>query len=255
MYRSLVVSILAISLGFACGACTKDDHGVAPTGDANLTRQPPACVHVDPADVHPADFGGPIDNPYLPFTPGTEYVYRSVTDEGLEETRTFVTYDTKEIIGVTCTVVHDRVFTDGDLTEDTFDWYAQDKDGNVWYFGEDTKELDHGVVTSTEGTWMAGENDAQPGIVMLKCPRVGDAYRQEFSLGVAQDEARIRNLAVDVTVTYGSFDDCLEILETTPLEKGLREYKDYAAGTGLVREVQPGGKSLNQLVEINHISP
>ena len=252
MTRTLAISMAVVLTAGLCGACSKDDDGVSP-GNATLARRPNACVHVDPAAIDPADFVSDITNPYLPFTPGTEYVYRS--DDGSEETRTFVTHDTRVIEGVTTTVVHDRVFTDGELTEDTFDWYAQDKDGNVWYFGEDTKELDHGVVTSTEGTWMAGENDAQPGIVMLKCPRVGDAYRQEFSLGVAQDEARIRNLAVDVTVTYGSFDDCLEILETTPLEKGLREYKDYAAGTGLVREVQPGGKSLNQLIEINHISP
>ena len=145
MTRTLAISMAVVLTAGLCGACSKDDDGVSP-GNATLARRPNACVHVDPAAIDPADFVSDITNPYLPFTPGTEYVYRS--DDGSEETRTFVTHDTRVIEGVTTTVVHDRVFTDGELTEDTFDWYAQDKDGNVWYFGEDTKELENGVVVS-----------------------------------------------------------------------------------------------------------
>jgi hypothetical protein len=236
-----------------CGACAKGDDGVSP-GNATLARRPNACVHVDPADFHPADFVSGITNPYLPFTPGTEYVYRSDDGTNIEETRTFITHDTRVIEGVTTTVVHDRVFTNGELTEDTFDWYAQDKDGNVWYFGEDTKELENGVVVSTEGSFEAGVNGAQAGIAMLACPRVGDEYRQEFAVGVAEDQGRVKNLAVDgIVVAFGEFDNTLQILETTPLEKGVREYKYYASGTGLVLEATPGGKARNELVEINQI--
>ena len=251
MTRTLAISMAVVLTAGLCGACSKDDDGVSP-GNATLARRPNACVHVDPAAIDPADFVSDITNPYLPFTPGTEYVYRS--DDGSEETRTFVTHDTRVIEGVTTTVVHDRVFTDGELTEDTFDWYAQDKDGNVWYFGEDTKELENGVVVSTEGSFEAGVDGAQAGIAMLACPAVGDEYKQEFAVGVAEDQGRVKNLSVDgIIVAFGEFDNTLQILETTPLEKSVREYKYYASGTGLVLEATPGGKSRNELVEINQI--
>src|SRR5689334_22566742 len=123
----------------------------------------------------PNNFVSKIDNPYFPLKPGTTFIYRGETDGTPTRDVMTVTHQTKEILGVTTTVVHDRVYEDGVLTEDTFDWYAQDEDGNVWYFGEDTKELDeNGNVTSTEGSWEAGVNGAEPGIVMLAHPHKGD---------------------------------------------------------------------------------
>ncbi len=252
MKRTPAIWLGIVVMAAVCGACSNGGGGASPTGPA-LARRPPACVHVDPADVNPGDFVVGITNPYLPYTPGTEYVYRSTDGGNVEETRTYVTHDTRVIQGVTTIVVHDRVFTNGELTEDTFDWYAQDTDGNVWYFGEDTRELENGVVVSTEGSFEAGVNGAQAGIAMLACPAVGDEYKQEFAVGIAEDQARIRNLSVDVIVAFGEFDNTLQILETTPLEKSVREYKYYAKGTGLVLESTPGGKSRNELVEINQI--
>lgn len=122
--------------------------------------------------------------------------------------------------------------TNGELTEDTFDWYAQHRDGTVWYFGEDTKTYDKGVVVSTEGSWEAGVNGAQPGIIMEAHPQVGDSYRQESLAGAAEDQAEVVGLAESATVPFGTFDNCLKTRETTPLEPQLVEFKFYAAGVG-----------------------
>ena len=117
-----------------------------------------------------------------------------------------VTNDTKVILGVTTIVVHDSVYEQGVLTEDTLDWYAQDEDGNVWYFGEDTKELDeNGNVISTEGSWEAGVNGAKPGIVMEAKPRKGDRYQQEFATGVAEDMAQVIGYKNSYCVRHGCF--------------------------------------------------
>src|SRR5262245_41263074 len=134
----------------------------------------------------PANFVSGIDNPYMPLQPGTTFVYKT---EATGELVTFVvTEQTKVIAGVTCVVVHDTSTVDGELAEDTFDYFAQDKAGNVWYFGEDTKEYEDGKVVSTEGTWHAGVDGASPGIVMEANPQVGDAYNQENAPGVAEDQ-------------------------------------------------------------------
>ena len=136
----------------------------------------------------PCDFGiENIDNPYTTLTPGTTFTYESVTEEGTEEDIVVVTNETKEILGVTATVVRDTVTLDGELIEDTFDWFAQDKEGNVWYLGEDTKEYENGEVVTTEGSWEAGVDGAEAGIVMLADPQVGDTYRQEWYPGHAED--------------------------------------------------------------------
>jgi hypothetical protein len=133
------------------------------------------------------NFASGVTNPFLPWTPGTINFYRGQSEGEIQTDSVEVTNDSKTILGVAVTVVHDRVYTAGELTEDTFDWYAQDKDGNVWYLGEDTKELENGQVVSTEGSWEAGVGGAQPGIIMWGDPaaHIGEEYRQEFSRGVA----------------------------------------------------------------------
>jgi hypothetical protein len=151
-----------------------------------------------------------VTNPYFPLRPGTTFHYTGKTD-GMPSTDDMeVTRQTKVILGVRCTVVHDRVYTNGVLSEDTLDWCAQDTSGNVWYFGEDTKELDsNGNVTSTEGSWLAGVNGAHQGIIMDARPRVGDHYQQEFAAGVAEDMAQVLGLNKSACVIYGCFDDLL----------------------------------------------
>lgn len=199
-----------------------------------------------------AAFVAGITNPYMPFAVGKTFNYRAETDEGVETTVVEVTNDTKVILGVTTTVVRDRVYLDGELIEDTFDWFAQDADGNVWYFGEDSKEIEDGQVVSTEGSWEAGVDGAQPGIVMLAEPRIGMEYAQEFAEDIAEDRARVLSLRQSVEVPHGTFENCLQTMDWTPLEPGNREFKYYAAGVGLVLEVHPsGGQERNELISVS----
>ena len=192
-----------------------------------------------------------ISNPYLNYAAGRTFRYEGETPDGHETIVTEVTRKTKRIIGVTTTVVHDQAFLNGELREDTFDWYAQDSNGNVWYFGEDSKEIQNGQVVSTEGSWQAGVNGAVPGINMLAHPEKGDAYQQEFAEGVAEDEARVVSLSEEVTVPYGSFTGVLQTLEWTALEPGARGYKFNASGTGLVLELGKHGER-SELVSITN---
>jgi len=187
--------------------------------------------------IDPANFSTTINNPLFPMKPGTTYIYEGPTSQGFIRNTVEVTANTKLIDGVTTIEVHDQVFTDGALTEDTLDWYAQDKDGNVWYFGEDSEELLNGRVSSIGGSWQAGVNGASPGIVMKAHPKVGKFYRQEFLLNTAEDMAATLNLDETVTVPAGTFHHCLETEEITGLEPGALEQKFYAPGIGNVQTI------------------
>ena len=203
-------------------------------------------------NINPQDFSTVINNPFFPLVPNTTYVYVGTKDGSAARDEFQVTRRTKVIMGVTCREVRDRGFVDGVLAEDTLDWFAQDNHGNVWYFGEDTKEFDaNGNVISTEGSWQAGVNGAQPGIVMEADPRVGDTYQQEFSAGIAEDMATVLALNKTVNVPFGSFKDCLETEEFTPLEPGAIEHKFYARGVGFIQSVAlRGGRERLELVTI-----
>lgn len=206
------------------------------------------CIEA-PQTIDPASFNSPQDNLYFPMPPVGEtktYVYQPKTeDEIILNLMTFTT-DTKTIMGVTCTVVHDVevIWVDG-LTdpwvplEDTYDWYAWDNDGNVWYFGEETEAYTYDenwnkIGTSTEGSWEAGVDGALPGIVMLADPMPGVCYEQEYYEGEAEDMGKVLRLNASVSVEYGDFDDCLVTKEWTPLDPGAVEHKYYAPGVGLV---------------------
>jgi hypothetical protein len=233
----------------------------AEAGCREETPAPSAEAPRNPAPYHegkpyrprfdPAGFVRTIDNPFFPLVPGTTLVYEGMSGGERETVTVTVTDETKEILGITATVVQDRVFVDGTLAEDTFDWYAQDRQGNVWYLGETTKEYEDGKVVSTEGSWEAGVDGAQPGIIMLADPQVGDTYRQEFYEGEAEDVARVLALDESVTVSHGSFDGVLRTEDWTPLEPKIRENKFYARGIGVVFErLVRGGKEVLRLVEV-----
>lgn len=202
--------------------------------------------------LDPGNFVSVIDNPYFPLEPGTTFIYRGESEGTSTRDVMEVTYDTKVILGVTTTVVHDQAFEEGVLVEDTLDWYAQDKAGNVWYFGEDTKELDeNGNVISTEGSWEAGVNGAEPGIIMLADPKKGDKYQQEFAADVAEDMAQVIGFEDGVCVRYGCFDNVLVTKEWTPLEHGVVENKFYAPGVGFIySEMVKGGDEFSELVRV-----
>jgi hypothetical protein len=204
------------------------------------------------ADINPADFTVRIDNPFFPLPPGITFIYKGRKELSKQRDEFAVTDRTIVIAGVTCRVVHDKVFIRGVLRENTFDYFAQDRDGNVWYFGEDTEELDrHGNVVSTEGTWRAGVDGAQPGVIMEAHPQVNDHYFQELAAPLAEDEAIVLNLHETVAVPLGRFTNCLLTKEFTQLEPGNFEHKFYARGIGFVLGVVvKGGKERLALVNI-----
>jgi hypothetical protein len=194
--------------------------------------------------VDPTRFVRAIDNPWFPLKPGTTFVYVGV--EGGEPTRDVVTVTrrTKAILGVRCVVIRDNVYIAGRLEERTTDWYAQDRAGNVWYFGEATAELDRrGRVKTREGSWEAGVDGAQPGIFMPARPRVGQAFRQEYYEGHAEDHFRIVSLSARVKVPHVSSRRAMATVEWTPLEPGVRDSKYYVRGVGLVKDERIGGGS------------
>jgi len=202
--------------------------------------------------INPADFTTKIDNMYFPLKPGTTFVYKGKSGGNPERDVMSVTHSTKKVMGVKCVVVDDRVWAHGNLTEKTFDYYAQDEKGSVWYFGENSKEYKNGKV-STQGSWEAGKNGAKPGIIMQAHPKVGQSYRQEYEKGSAEDMAKVLDLNGSVKVPYGSFDHALVTKEWTPLEPGVVEHKSYAAGVGDVKEVTVKGPSETLgLVKVDH---
>jgi hypothetical protein len=178
--------------------------------------------------IDPSEFTTKIDNEYFPMKPGTTFIYEGKGER--DEMR--VTHKTKKVMGVECVVVDDRAWEDGKLIERTYDWFAQDKEGTVWYFGEDTKEYDNGKVVSTKGSWEAGVDGAKPGIIMQADPKVGQSYHQEYYPGEAMDMAKVLSLNTSVTVPYGSFDHALDTREWTPLQPVFFEKKYYVRGVG-----------------------
>jgi hypothetical protein len=185
-----------------------------------------------PAVFDPADFVGTITNPYFPLHPGQVFIYSGKTDEGPEVLQIYVSHQNKTILGVDCAVVSETVTVDGILIEVSINWYAQDKKGNVWYFGEDSKQYENGVVTSTEGSWEAGVNGAEQGIIMEAHPRVGDIYQQEVAPGVAVDMAQVLSTNKTIRIPYGTFNNCLYTKEWSQLDPGVIEYKYYVKGVG-----------------------
>jgi hypothetical protein len=236
------------------------DQALADLQDAQQTCQAgfvvrqTACDNFGPAPydpvIDPANFVARIDNPYFPLQPGTTFIYEGQMPDGFERDEFAVTHNTRVILGVTCVEVHDSVFTDGALTEDTLDWFAQDRDGNVWYFGENTHELEDGLISTIAGTFMGGVNGDKSGIIMKAHPAVGDFYRQEFSLNNAEDFAQTLSLDEVVRVRAGTFNHCLKSEETTPLEPDLLEDKFYAPGVGNILTVDVNTGARSELVRI-----
>ena len=203
-----------------------------------------------PAQPGPAGFVGTVDNPWFPLVPGTRFLYRGVKDGEPTRDVVRVTGRTRVIAGVRCVAVTDLLYASGHLAERTTDWYAQARDGTVWYFGEDTAELDPaGKVTSREGSWLAGVNGARAGVFMPAHPRVGQAFRQEFLKGHAEDHFRVLALDASVHTPAASSTQALLTKEWTPLEPGVVDHKLYVRGVGLVVErTVRGGDERNVLV-------
>jgi hypothetical protein len=199
---------------------------------------------------NPANFVRTVSNPWFPLRPGATFVYHGVKDRMPSRDVVHVSGQTKLIQSVRCTAVSDRLYLSGKLAERTTDWYAQDRSGTVWYFGEDTAELDaKGRVTSTQGTWQAGVNGAQAGVFMPLHLRVGQSFRQEYLKGQAEDHFQVLSLKATVRTPAVSSKTALLTKEWTPLEPSVLDHKLYVKGVGLVNELTvKGGNERNTLV-------
>jgi len=246
--KPYVAILVGLALGSVLlGACGGDGGRKTPAPAASPTPGPSSALPQgdEPVDLDTADFVAEVDNPYWPMVAGNRWVYNETDAEGNEmQVEVTVTNDKKNILGISATVVHDVVTLtqDGSVKEDTLDWYAQDVDGNIWYLGEDTKEYENGVVVSTKGSWEAGVDGAQPGIMVPANPEVGMTYRQEYYAGEAEDRAKILSLDEQVEVPYGAFDGCLQTEDSTPLDPDVLEHKYYCrdAGPALAIDVASG---------------
>ncbi|PUB32101.1 hypothetical protein C8K30_101621 [Promicromonospora sp. AC04] len=245
-----LLGVLVLAAG--CGP----DEGMSSTPSAPATADAGLPRSGEPADLDPADFTTEIDNTYWPMDPGTRWVYRETDEEG-QELRVVVTATsvTKEVAnGVTARVVRDTVSQDGEVVEDTFDWYAQDSAGTIWYLGEDTAEFEDGQVTTKAGSFEAGVDGALAGVIMPGEPAVGQAYRQEYLAGEAEDNGEVLSLDEQAEVPAGHFDHALLTKDTITIEPDVLEYKLYAPGVGLVLALGvSGGGGREELVEVSTV--
>jgi hypothetical protein len=243
--RTRLVAALAVALAGLSTAMTALAGGVA--------GAPASAALPKPAD----EFSARVDNPWYPLKPGTVYVYRGVKDGKPALDVMTVTKRVKTIAGVPCVVIQDRLYLSGKLHERTTDWYSQDRQGNVWYFGEATAELGkNGKIASTEGSFQAGRNGARPGIFMTARPSVGYSAKQESYKGHAEDYfAVVSLLPTALRLPTATAKHVLLTKEWTPLEPGVLDHKVYVRGLGLVVEMSvKGGNERLELVSVRHVS-
>lgn len=256
--KSIQLAALLLIVMNMMTSCTKNNW--VPTATAPDTFLPSEKTGNGPISkfITPENFVAGITNPYFPLTPGDTFYYKTVgVDKGdsvFEDVTIAVTSDTKMIQGITCMVVHDQVKTNNIVTEDTYDWFAQDIYGTVWYFGEDTKSLQEDGSWSTEGSFESGVDGALAGFIMPAKPEkaIGDTYRQEFSTGQAEDKATILSTNETVTIGLGTYTKCVETVETTVLDPGVKENKWYAPGIGEIKaSFTIGGDEQEELIGKN----
>jgi hypothetical protein len=231
MIRSIAVAIAVLAL-VACGG-----------GGSKSSSSSSLPQGTKPVKLDPADFTTNIDNPYWPIRPGSHWVYREVENGDTQLVDVTVTNQTKTLDGIEARVVHDRVSRNGETLEDTYDWYAQDSDGNLWYLGEDTAEYENGKLKTKEGTWAAGVNGAEPGVVVPASPRQGMRYREEYYAGHAEDGAEVLSVNSQVQVPFGRFRNALLTRNYSTIEPTVEEMKLYAKGVGPVMELLVSGGS------------
>jgi hypothetical protein len=252
---------VAVALLFGLTAVTGCRGGDLPSrsGDQSTSQVPSVDLprSDEPVDLRPADFSADVTNPWFPLEPGTRWTYRETTEDG-EVVRVVVTATsvTRKIAnGVTARVVRDTVALDGEVIEDTLDWYAQDDDGTVWYLGEDTAELEDGKITTREGSFEAGVDGAQAGVIMPASPEVGMVYRQEHYKGEAEDSGEVLALGQRASVPAGEYDDLVKTADTTSLEPDVLEHKYYASGVGLVLTIDKETGGREELLSVAHVPP
>jgi hypothetical protein len=254
--RRASITTLALATA-AVAACGSSGGGGGAT--SSTSAGPPSASTLAPIHGHYApkieasNFVRTVDNPYWPLKPGTGYHYRGLRQKTPQRDDEIVTHRTKRILGIDATVVKDTVSQGGRAVERTYDFYAQDKQGNVWYMGENSLERKHGRMARASDSWLAGVNGGKPGIIMPANPQPGDAYRQEYyPPGEALDEARVLRTDGSMQSPYGSFQGLLVTAERSPLEPQVED-KYYAHGVGEIAErVTSGHHEEFKLVNVTH---
>ena len=257
LWRRIQAISAALVMLFAAGCSANENAGSDQGGKGSGSPQD-LPQGAEPVDLDPGAFTTRIDNPYWPMDPGTRWTYRETDQEGARlEVVVTVSDQTEKIAnGVTARVVRDTVTEDGEIIEDTFDWYAQDKEGNIWYLGENTAEFDKGKLVTKEGSFEAGVDGALPGIIMPADPKDGMQYRQEYFKGKAEDNGEVLSTDEMAQSPYGQFDNALLTKDTITIEPNVLEYKLYAKGVGpvLTLGVSGGPGSHEELLDLDTAS-
>jgi hypothetical protein len=242
------IGITALAMGVAAlgvAACGGEETTTVTTGTDPEAVSEGLPQGSEPTELDPANFSTQIDNPYWPMAVGSRWIYRETDSEGTEQKVVVTVMDkTKQIAnGVEARVVHDVVTEDGVPTEVTDDWYAQDAEGNIWYLGENTTEYEDGKPVTKEGSFEAGVDGAEAGVIMPADPQPGMAYRQEYYEGEAEDEGEVVRLDQQAEVPAGHYEDVVMTKDTNPLEPKVLEFKFFAPGVGPVLAVSVSGGS------------
>lgn len=248
--------LLAVTVAAQCscgGSGGGSNNGKKFDLPANFDPKAPYTVSIAGADLSPT-----IDNVYFPAPLGASWVYEAVTADGTEHTDVAVLdpgdpAGTRNVMGADARVIRDTVRLNGVVIEDTWDWFGQDADGDVWYLGEDTTEFENGAVVGHEGSWEWGVQNALPGFVMLADPQVGDAYRQEYLARQAEDVAEVVMLNVTVSVAAGMFTGCVKTREVSVIDRSYEEFKTYCPGIGVVLE--EAGDERTELIAYSGLTP
>ncbi|MCZ4102960.1 hypothetical protein C8250_039035 [Streptomyces sp. So13.3] len=233
-------ALAAVVLGttLVLGACGSS--GSSQSSSTTLPSATSPASPTTPADpayhptIVPSAFTSHVTNPYFPLRPNTTDVYQGTRDGQPQRDEVVISSEIRTIMGVRCQVVRDTVTSNGALVEKTTDWYAQSSTGDVWYFGEATAEYVNGQISSTHGTWEAGVDSAQPGIIMKAHPKPGDSYRQEYRPGQAEDTAKVLQTTATVKVPVGTFHNVVVTNDTDPLNPDKSDHKSYASGVGMI---------------------
>ncbi|TAL42776.1 MAG: hypothetical protein EPN91_07610 [Salinibacterium sp.] len=238
--KRIGIAILVVATALGLTACSASEP-VLPRGNEKVT-------------LDPAKFSTQIDNPYWPMKPGTRWTFRETDAEGTVFTVVVIVTDKTKTIanGIKARVVRDTAYQGNEIVEDTFDWYAQDSFGSIWYLGEDTAEFEHGKVVSRAGSFEAGLHGAQAGVLLPGHPQVGQSYREEYQAGEAEDNGEILSLVEQADTPFRHFTDMLLIKDTSAIEPDVVEYKFYARGFGAVLTLDvSGGSGREELVKVD----
>jgi hypothetical protein len=242
-------ALIPLLLAVALAGCEfdEDDETSLLVGDTNtgnptgtLPGNPPEVVPVPSAPTEPDAYEADIDNPYLPMIPGTVRIYEGDDDGHFRRDVVRILHETRVIEGVTCTEMYQEVYRDGELAEATSHWYAQDRDGNVWVYGEDSLEYEDGHAVTSEDSWLAGVGGMRPWMVLAGDPQVGDVYLGANPTG--REQVQVLSVNDSTSVPAGRFENCVAVEESDPDDPEDVDLIIYGPGAGMVSEESPAGR-------------